>query len=241
MKNTQQILQQYGLSNKQAKVYLAMLSLGTASITQISKRANLKRPTVYLVIDELLDKDLIVAIPKGKKTYYKAEPPEELITRLEERKKEIEKIMPELKSLYKKSSKQPRVRFYEGKDKLYKIYEEIFKAEEVWAMFSPDRFLTVFDNKDNEHFFRILIRHGGVIYDMVEDTKKAREFVQAKYRMGSSEVKFLPKDFKLATDILVFDNKVAMMSFENVIGIIIEDENIARAQKSNLQFIWDHI
>lgn len=238
MKNIQKTLQEYGFSDKQAKVYLAMLSLGTAPITQISKRAGLKRPTTYLVIDELLNQNLIVAVPQGKRTYYKAESPEELVKRLEQRKRKIEGIIPHLKSLYIKTSKQPRVRFYEGKRQLYKIYEEIFKSKEIWAIFSVDKFLTVFTDRDNEHLFRILNRQGGIIYDMVEDTKKAREFVRAKYRIASSEVKFFPKDFKIAVDILVSGNKVAMISFDNLIGVMIEDKNIAETQKVLIKFLY---
>lgn len=237
----QEILQEYGLSEKEAKVYLAALSLGAASITELSKKAGLKRPTTYLVIDELLKKHLFIAVPKGKKTYYKSENPEELTKRLEERKRKIEEILPELKSLYTKSSKQPKVRFYEGKDKVYKIYEEIFRAKEIWAMFSVDRFLSIFTDEDNKHFFRILLRKEGIIYDLFEDTKKAREFSQAKYRKGLSEIKFLPKDFKFSTDILVFDNKVALISFENITGVIVEDEDIAKTHKATLQFIWHQV
>jgi sugar-specific transcriptional regulator TrmB len=218
-----------------------MLSLGTASITQISKKAGLKRPTTYLIIDELLNKQLIVTIPKGKKNYYKAEDPEELIKKLEQRKKEIEQALPQLKSLYVKNLKQPKIRFYEGRKQLYKIYEEIFKSKKIWAMFSVEKFLNIFTRNDNGHFFRILNRHGGIIYDLVENTKKAKEFVQDGHRKGLSENKFLPKDFEITVDILVSENKVAMISFDSLIGIIIEDENIAKAQKFNLQFIWNHI
>ena len=37
-----------GLSEKAAKVYVATLSLGTASIQQIARKSGLKRPTTYL-------------------------------------------------------------------------------------------------------------------------------------------------------------------------------------------------
>jgi sugar-specific transcriptional regulator TrmB len=241
MKNITKILQEYGFSNKQAKTYLAMLSLGIASITRISKKAGLKRPTTYLIIDELLDKQFIISIPQGKRTYYKAENPENLIKKLEERKNKVEAILPQLNSLYIEKSKQPKVRFYEGKKQIYKIYEEIFKSKEIWAMFSVERLSKIFSHEENEHFFRILIRQGGIIYDMTEDTAKARAYVRTGYRQGVSEVRFLPRDFQIAVDILVSENKTVMISFDNLIGIIIEDENIAEAQKSNLQFIWNHI
>ncbi len=236
----QEAIQQFGLAEKEAKVYLAALSLGTASITELAKKAGLKRPTVYLVVDELLKKDLLVAVPTGKRTYYKPENPEELIQRLEKKKRVLEQVIPELKSFYKKSSKRPRVRFYEGKDKLYKMYEEIFKSKEIWAMFSVERFLGLFNDKDNEHFFKILIKRGGIIYDLLENTKKAREFAQAKYRKGVSEARFLPKEMKLSTDLLVSGNKTAIISFPNTIGIIIEDEGIAKMHRDILQFIWNH-
>ena len=237
----EEIFRQYGLSDKETKVYLAALSLGTCSITQLAKKADLKRPTAYLVIDELLKKNLLTAIPSGKIIHYKAEAPETLIERLEENKEKIKEILPELRSIYQKSLKQPRVRFYEGKDKLCKMYEEIFRSKEIWAVFSYDKYSEIFTEAENKHLFNILNRQGGIIYDLMENTKKAREYAQAKYRTGLSETKLLPSDFKIATDVLVFGDKTAMISFDNLIGIIIEDQNIAQTQKQMIQSIWNNI
>lgn len=237
----QNILEQYGLSAKEAKIYLSAISLGTASITAIAKKAGLKRPTTYLVIDELLTKHLLMAIPQGKNTFYKTENPQMLANQLEEKKQRIITALPELSTLYHKSSKQPRVRFYEGKDKLYKMYEEIFRTKEIWAMVSIDKFQRIFTEEDNEHFFRILLKQGGIIYDILEDSKKARLTSEARWRKGLTEIKFLPKDFKLTTDILIFGPKAALISFENIMGVIIEDEQIAQTQRKLLQFLWDHL
>lgn len=235
------IFKELGLSDKEAKIYLASLNLGTSSITDLSKKAGLKRPTAYLVIDNLLAKNLLIKIPQGKRTYYKPENPQVLIKDLEDKKQKISQIIPKLTSLYQQSSKQPKIRFYQGKDKIQKMSEEIWRAKEIWAMFSPDNFLKIFNEKDSQHLFRILIRHGGIIYDLLEDTKKARQFAQAKYRFGVSQVKFLPKSMKLSTDLLVSDNKVALISFANVSGVIIEDPSIAQMQKMMLQFIWNQL
>jgi len=236
----QHTLEEYGLTDKQAKVYLACLSLGSASITQISKKAQLKRPTTYLIIDELLEKHFLVVIPHGKKNLYKAEDPEKLLKELNEKRSKFEAIMPELKNIYAKSLKQPRVRFYEGKDKLLKMYEEIFRSKEIWAIFS-DEYLELFTEEEKRHMFRLLVRHGGIIYDLVEDTKASRLGIQAKYRKGVSEAKFLPDDMDMATNILVFGDKLAVISLENVVGVIIEDEDIANTQKALLKFIWKHL
>ena len=234
-------LKQCGLNEKEAKMYLAALALGTSSITQLAKKAGLKRPTAYLVIDDLLKKLLLIKIPKGKKTYFKAENPKLLSQQLESRKNALEEILPELKNIYFSNLKQPKIRFYEGKKNIYKIQEEMCKAKETWAVFSPENFLKVFSHKDNEHFFRVLVRNGGIIYDMFEDTKKAREFARAKYRFGISEVRFLPPQIKFATDIWVHEDKLTAISFENLTAMVIEDASIAKTQKQLLQFIWNHL
>ena len=241
MENFQKTLQEYGLSDKEAELYLAAISVGTATITQLSKKSGLKRPTTYLVIDELLKRKLLILVPKGKKIYYKAESPQMLISQSEEIKRKIEKILPNLKSIYVKNSKQPRVRFYEGKANLYKVYEEFFQSNEIWALVSIDRFLSVFNDEDNKHFFRILTRAGGIIYDMFENTKKARESSREKYRFAISENRLLPKAMKLSTDILVSSDKIAIISFENVSGVIIEDKDMTKTHKMILQFIWNNL
>ncbi|MCX5681043.1 MAG: hypothetical protein NT079_01965, partial [Candidatus Omnitrophica bacterium] len=210
--NIQKILEQCGLTKKEADFYIAALSLGTASITSITKKAEVKRPTAYLVIEELLKKNLLVSVPQGKKVFYKAEHPEKFIKKIEENRRKIEEILPELASLYSINTKEPKIRFYEGKEKLFSIYEEIFKAKNINAMISVDRFFSLFTAKDDEHFFRILVRNGGMLKDMFQNTKKAREYAKSKYRFGISKVKILPKTFNFATDILVFDDKVALMS-----------------------------
>lgn len=239
--DVKQALKQYGLTEKEAKLYLAAVALGTASITQVSKKAGLKRPTTYIIIDELLKKNLLTKVPRGRKTYYKPEHPCTLKENLQEKITQLEQVVPQLTSLYEKSSHQPKIRFYEGKEKIHKISEEIYKSKEIWAVFSVDKFLSVFTEKESQHFFRILIRNGGTLYDLLENTKKAREFARAKHRFAVSEVKFLPKNIKFATDILAYDNKITLISFTNLTITVIEDASIYRAQKQLLQFIWSQL
>jgi sugar-specific transcriptional regulator TrmB len=233
-------LEQFGLNKKEAQLYLTGLTLGTTSITRLANQSGLKRPTVYLILSELLKKQLFISVPKGNKIYYKVEDPEKLLQNMEQRKRQLELAAPEFKKLYSKSLTQPKVRFYEGKDKLFKVYEEIFKAKEIWAMFSPKRFLEVFSEKENEHFFKILIRHGGMLYDLLENTKEAKKLASYKYRSGVSKTKYLSKDFDFSTDTIVFDKKIALISFANTACVVIEDEQIADSQRQMIKYIWSH-
>lgn len=116
------ILQQLGLSDKEAKTYLASLELGSATAQEIAKKTNLKRPTVYFVINRLIQLGLMSSFEKGKKTYFTAESPERLIAlAARQRRKvvaleeELQNILPQLNNLFQLSGEKPRCVFLRAK------------------------------------------------------------------------------------------------------------------------------
>ncbi len=228
-----------GLSEKEAAVYVATLSLGIASIADIAKRADIKRPTAYLAIETLLQKQLLAQIPRGTKMHYKAESPEQLLAAAESKKETIAQSLPDLLTLFKQNSVAPKVRFYEGKQALLKLYEEAFRSREIWSVFSPKKYCEVFTLEDNKHLLRILDRQGGIIYDLAEDSPATRKLFNQSHRRGLSKDRILPKEFSISTDILVYGHCVALVSLETLVGVVIEDKSIAATQKMFIQNLWE--
>ena len=131
-----QTLKQLSLSEKQAQVYLALLELGESPMTSLARKANLKRPTVYLVIDELIILGLCSEIIKGKKKFYSAIHPRRLVEITRFREKQAEKLLPELLAIQNTTHK-PKVRMLEGLAGVRTAYEEAFallnnKEEGLW-------------------------------------------------------------------------------------------------------------
>lgn len=79
-----------GLSDKEAKVYLAALSLGEATAQQIAAKATVSRPTTYVIIESLAKQGLISSFDKGKKRYFAAARPEKLHERVAGFRRELE-------------------------------------------------------------------------------------------------------------------------------------------------------
>ena len=52
-------LKTLGLNQKEASIFLASLELGPATISDIARRSNIKRTTVYNLIEPLLQKNLV--------------------------------------------------------------------------------------------------------------------------------------------------------------------------------------
>ena len=83
-------LQKLGLQEHEAKVYLACLELGHASVTQISKTAGLNRTTGYDVLERLTKYGIVSRTGVKKKTYI-VESPAKLKMFLKDKKRVYEK------------------------------------------------------------------------------------------------------------------------------------------------------
>src|SRR4030043_1899761 len=99
--NINNVLRQLGLKDKEVAVYLSCLELGQATASQISKRAGIKRPYFYDLMPGLIAQGLIKITKREKQTLYSSADPEYLKIIEQEKLKQLEEILPELKSAYK--------------------------------------------------------------------------------------------------------------------------------------------
>ena len=87
----------------------------------------------------------------------------------------------------------------------------------------------------------LLYNNGGAIYSLVEKTEiDVEDFGRKKYG-DFLKRKQLPNGFKFETDLLVVDDTVALISFKNLIAIIIKDKAIADLQRNFINLIWKGI
>ncbi|HYC34105.1 MAG TPA: helix-turn-helix domain-containing protein, partial [Candidatus Paceibacterota bacterium] len=119
-----------GLSEKEANVYYATLELGRGTVTAISRKAGINRTTGYSVLNSLVSRNLVRISGKEPKQEYVAETPENILsskqaqlTKLKKDIEQTEKLLPELKSIYK-TGDRPQIKFYEGIDGLKLVYED---------------------------------------------------------------------------------------------------------------------
>ena len=118
-------LMKLGLSEKEAKVYLAALELAQDTVQNIAQKAKVNRPTTYVILEKLMQMGLISKVEKDKRTLFIAEDPRELENLLEKQKRDIEDkknelkaVMDELKALNNTNQEKPIVKYFEGEDGL---------------------------------------------------------------------------------------------------------------------------
>ncbi len=138
-----------GLSEKEAQVYLAALELGQDTVQNIAKKAKVNRATTYVILDKLHKLGLVSTQNTEKKHLFIAENPEELNNlldlqqrQIEDRKKELTTVTPELMAIYNANKTKPSVRYFEGGDGLESLdrhgYEFLKPGTEVLSMIPID-------------------------------------------------------------------------------------------------------
>ncbi|MEK7171413.1 MAG: helix-turn-helix domain-containing protein, partial [Patescibacteria group bacterium] len=137
------LLQKIGLSEKDSEVYLACLELGTQPASVIARKAGLKRPTTYLILEELLKKGLVSEYTGSNVKFFTAVSPDYLLNYIEKQRRELtshqrelEQFLPQFLSLSNPYSLSPKVRFYEGMAGIEKVMNDTLSSTEKLRCYS---------------------------------------------------------------------------------------------------------
>ncbi len=94
-----EILISLGLTDKEAKVYLAATEVGTQPVSSIGQAAKINRVTTYDILEKLKQKGLVSYFTKKKIKYFTATNPETLLEEFEKRTNNLRTSIPKFKRL----------------------------------------------------------------------------------------------------------------------------------------------
>ena len=233
-------LRPLGISEKAAKIYLVALSLGTTSVQDIAQKTGLKRPTVYLHIDELIRQGLFQKISLNKKHYYRAADPHVLEGRMKKGLDALQSAMPEFVALQSRTPGKPHVVVYEGEEGMREVYREMKSANSlrVWSNMGP--MLGSFHDTYME--LAEAIRENGIgTKEIIADTKEARRYSRLVARVCGPVYSARTATAEgLANDSFIYGNVVALfrLSEHNMFVVRIEDKTIADSMKALFDMAW---
>lgn len=228
----EQELQRIGLSEKEAKVYLASLELGPSPVQKIAAKAHVNRATTYVILEGLMKKGIITIYDQGKKRYFVAEGPNSLKNiisqqqkELDEKEKLLEALHSQLQSVYNVLPNKPVVKFYDGKEGLKSIQQEFLEHSNTEAklIYAPREVDTLFTPQERqEHRKKRIAKKIFTKQIYCEDEGK-------KVSMEFAELKRVPaKKYKFTSDVTIIQDKVMFASLTgHVSGVTIQSKSIA--------------
>lgn len=239
-------LEKIGLSEKEARVYLAALELGPSTAQTIAAKATVNRPSTYIMIELLIKRGLMSSFEKGKKRYFSPSPPNQLLYVIEHQKKEIlekEKIITDLLPALTGLSlgvQEPKVKVFEGMAGLRIMQEEIFNTitDEILELTSLDE----------ARKFVPPVFEGDIREKMTKKHKTKSLFVN---RLGIKEKQYShlknvefreldPSVSPILGEMIVYGDKVNFSSYSEIpLHIVISDKKIAATCRSLFMSLWE--
>ena len=231
-------------SEKEANVYLTLLSLGKGTVSEIAQKAEINRTTGYDILGTLVGYGLASVSGKEPKQEYIAESPEHVLDFLEKQKEETNErikhaqaILPQFKSVHNVSDR-PQIRFYEGKDGLRQVYEDTLTAHETIRAYATVDDMHVTLPEYFPKYYERRAKKGIAIRAIIPSTFIGKERV-AKDTEEMRETALIPADkYYFSPEINMYDNKVMIASWREKLGIIIESAEIADAMKKTFELAW---
>lgn len=236
-----QVLEQLGLKDKKADVYLSALELGSATVIEIAKKAGIKRTTCYDILFDLIKSGLVFETSKGKKRLFIGEDPEKIKKDLENKEKLFSDILPHLKSIYNVSGVKPKIRFYEGKEGLKEVYDDILKYSGELLAFASEDVLRILGKEWLEGYVKRRVEKNISVRAIVPEAEMIRDFISKRETL--STIKFINREkYPFSIEINIYGHqKVALMSSKEGVGLIIEGGEIYKTMKSIFELLWDNL
>lgn len=239
------ILINSGLESKEAKVYLSCLQLGQETAFNIAKKSELKRPTVYVILNSLAEKGLVTVIKTQKATLYSPIHPQRLISSLKRKEQALEKALPDLETIYNVRPQKPKIQILEGKTGIASIYGEIIeslkKSKEILSFGSLSHFQTGYQDL-LKNWFRETKNKKYKVREIINQEKFDLDYIQLiqKNKNPNHQIKIMPKNEGFVNnDNFIYENKIAIFSVQkDLFVILIESKDLADSYRRLFNLAW---
>ena len=215
-------LQEFGLSANEITLYVTLLKTGKTTANRLAKITGMKRSTIYDNLNLLINKGVISSFTKDNVLFFESADPHKLVYILEDKKKKIEKIIPELQKIKETIQEKTGVTFYEGKRGVLSVLNDIIEQKkELWFYGSRKMALIAFKHYP-ENFIQKRAEEKIRLKAVLAQEDRGDPIYQIKNISKLSNIKFSKDLNQISSNTFIYGDRVAFMTSEdNPVGIII--------------------
>lgn len=242
-------LRQIGLSDRQTDIYLTLLKQGPASIRDIATGAGLNRGTTYEELKTLRSRSLVTYFPKGKRKFFCAEPPEQLVRIAEEKQAALTRatevlrhdILPDLINITPDSS-TINVHHYEGDEGIEFVLKDILntvgtQSQKLYRVYSSKQ-IRKYLYRPFPNFTRQRVRNGiSVKVIAIGDGGEDAPLAERKWINTQA-------GGHAASYVAIYPPKCAMISLvqgDYPTAILLNSDAIALVMQISFDTLWQHL
>lgn len=235
------LLEELGLTNNEAQIYITCTQLGRCTVQQMAARTKIKRTSIYNFIDNLLENGYLIREKSGKRNYFVACNSKQILEKAKRQVQICEALLPQIESM----SQLPfttKITHYRGPKEMLQIIREVLLCKKEVLYLWP----------------------GALTYEAMESRAKIiqmdRERCQRGIKVRSirfqgrehavnlddvgkknlKEVRYAPKHLSSRMGIVIYDSgKVGFFSSkQEAFAIIVESAELVALQTMLFELLW---
>lgn len=233
MADLKSVLQDFGLTENEAQIYLILLRLGSASASEITQKSKIHRINVYDILERLQEKGLVSYVILGKRKNYEAVDPRKILDLEEEKRKKIEQILPELSAQRTLGKSVQEATIFKDKRGIRTILDEITKSKTIVYLFASG-----WGFKEN------FPEYYSIWHERFKTNKvKIKCLISSKFKTlkipEPLKYRFLPSEFLFPSTTIVYEDKVFIIMWSTQsIAILIRGKEVSDSYKKFFEILW---
>ena len=230
------VLKKLGLDEKEIKVYLALLRLGSVTASKISKETDIDRATCYRYLDSLINKGLVSYVIENNVKFFSGAHPDKILKDLKEKQSDYKKILPDLVGLMKEPKEEMNVEVFKGKEGLKTVLREILREKkDHWVLGDEGHYqdlMGIFFEQFIAECARLKLKERVLCSESVREKLKKFDYKYSETRSLSGGVIF-------PTTTLITDEKIILFNWvEPYNAVVISSKDMAKAYAGYFEMLW---
>lgn len=231
-------LRKLGLSEKEIAVYLSLLRMGPSMASVLARVSNVKRTSIYDILNGLTDRNLIGSYKQGDDTFFVIEDLNNLYFQEKQKADIARKLVSDLKNSAN-VQKGIRVNYYVGYEGYREIYEEILrvKPKDLIVWIHLDNFYKGLDMKREDEWTHERIEKKIHTRLIMQDTKMARAF-QRLDSVSCRETRLVKKFFFETTCFVYLDRILFFDATDEISAVKITNSALSGMAHQMFEMNW---
>lgn len=235
-------LTELGLSDKEAKLYLALLEHGDMTGYELAGFMGLKPTATYYTLDELRKKGLVNKIPYTSKQVFSARDPRDVVSQMHEKVKKVESALPKLLSLANVSTRA-NVHFFEGLtgcEQAFDMMTTHAKNKKMIGFYMYKDMLSEDQMKIDAAYKNKLLNIGCTIRGLSPEAERLKKHVDTYSRNDNISLKYLSRElYSPETSIETVGPATMIASYDLGQHLVIENHELARSMRQIFELLWN--
>ncbi|MEN9558640.1 MAG: Sugar-specific transcriptional regulator TrmB [Candidatus Parcubacteria bacterium] len=228
-----------GLTEKEARMFMALSALGEGTASAIAKAAGVKRSIAYFTLQRLVASGFAQEIDGHRVKRYAAVPVMRLLQHVQANVENLRMMIPLLNAMQHGRGKAPRIELFEGKDAILPVYRSMESARRSSYFTCWNRVQAVFPEEVQRWSASAANpRNPNKVKNLIVNDRAGQEMAKALAGNPKQEFRTIPAGAAYQMNIGIADDVVAMTSFDPLFVIMIHSKEIAEGASALFDLAW---